>query len=45
LIIKLPYLSQTEIDLDRFELGSLQLLVDAESNDFEGVTGDVTTLE
>lgn len=43
--LKLRYLSPSEIDLDRFELWSLQLLVDAESDNLAGVTGDVTTLE
>jgi len=43
--LKLPYLLSSEIDLERFELWSIKLLVDAESGNMEGFTGDVTTLE
>ena len=43
--LKLPYLLPSEIDLERFELWSIKLLVDAESDNMEGVTGDVTTLK
>ncbi len=43
--LKLPYLFPSKIDLERFELWSIKLLVDAESDNMEGVTGDVTTLK
>lgn len=43
--LELRHRPPVEIDLERFELWGLQVLVDAEADDLAGVSGDVATLE
>jgi hypothetical protein len=43
--LQLRYRSATEVDVDRFRLGTQQLRVDASANDPAGVTGAVAVLE